>query len=72
MGKNKCVYKPLTNNLIDEIWKRKIINFKKKFFILPERSIDERYQSKINKITNYLRKKNLTIYLLLQVKIMLG
>ncbi len=57
MGKNKCIYKPLTNNLIDKIWKRKIINFKNKFFILPERSIDERYQSKINKIINYLRKK---------------
>jgi len=32
-GKNKCIFKPLGNNLIDKIWKRKKINIKKKFFI---------------------------------------
>ena len=57
-GKNKCIFKPLGNNLIDKIWKRKKINIKNKFFVLPEKSVSEKYQSKINKITNYLKKKN--------------
>ena len=35
-GKNKCIYKPIFNNLIDEIWKRKIIKNKNKFFTLPK------------------------------------
>jgi Xaa-Pro aminopeptidase len=56
-AKSECVYKPLENNLIDEIWKRKIIKNKSKFFILPDKFVNERYQSKINKITNYLNKK---------------
>ena len=56
-GKSKCVYKPLKKNLIDEIWKRKIKINKSKFFILPDKFVSERYQSKINKISNYLKKK---------------
>ncbi len=56
-GKNKCVFKPLSNNLIDKIWKRKITDIKNKFFILPQKSVSEKYQSKINKIMNYLKKK---------------
>ena len=55
--KNNCVFKPLDNNLIDKIWKRKIANIKNKFFILPQKSVSETYQSKINKIANYLKKK---------------
>jgi len=43
--------------LIDEIWKRKIKINKSKFFILPDKFVSERYQSKINKISNYLKKK---------------
>ena len=56
-GKNKCKYKPLVNNLIDEIWKRKIKKNKNKFFVLPSRSVSEKYQSKINKIMSYLKKR---------------
>jgi len=56
-AKREFKYKPLLNNLIDEIWRRKIKKNKSKFFILPARSVDEKYQSKINKITNYLKKK---------------
>ena len=56
-GKNKCIFKPIFNNLIDEIWKRKIINKKYKFFTLPENSVGEKYQLKVNKINNYLKTK---------------
>ena len=62
-GKNECVYKPIINNLIDEIWQRKIKKDQSKFFMLPNRSVSEKYQSKINQIAYYLKKKNLIIYL---------
>ena len=56
-GKNKCEYKPLPKNLIDEIWKRKMKKNENKFFVLPAGSVSEKYQSKINKITNYLKRR---------------
>ena len=56
-GKSECVYKPIYRNLIDKIWKRRIKKNRSKFFILPDRSVSEKYQSKINKITTYLKKK---------------
>ena len=57
LGKSKCKYKPLLNNLIDEIWKRKIKINKNKFFILPAESVGEKHQSKINKLINYLKRR---------------
>ena len=57
IGKSKCKYKPLVNNLIDEIWKRKIKINKNKFFILPAESVGEKHQSKINKLINYLKRR---------------
>ena len=56
-GKSECKYKPILKNLIDEIWKRKIKNNVNKFFILPAGSVCEKYQSKIYKIINYLKKR---------------
>ena len=53
----ECIFKPLDKNLIDEIWERKTQKNKSKFFIMPDRSVSEKYQSKINKITKYLKKK---------------
>ena len=56
-GKSECKFKPLLKNLIDAIWKRKVKKNKNKFFVLPAGSVGEKYQSKINKITNYLKRK---------------
>ena len=56
-GKSKCTFKPVINNLIDEIWYRKINKNKNKFFTLPEKSISEKYTNKVNKIFNFLKKK---------------
>ena len=56
-GKNKIRYKPIFKNLIDEIWKRKIVKNKSKFYLLPNEAAGEKYQFKIDKITKYLRKK---------------
>ena len=55
--KGKCEYKPIVKNLIDEIWNRNIKKIKKRFFILPNSSVSEKWQSKITKISNYLKKK---------------
>ena len=56
-GKSECKYIPLKKNLIDKIWKRKIKNSKSKFYKLPHTSGSEKYQFKINKIVNFLKKK---------------
>ena len=56
-GKSECRFKSIKKNLVDKIWKRKIKINKDKFFILPEKSVSEKYLSKINKIKNYLKQK---------------
>ena len=56
-GKNSCYFKPLKNNLIDKIWKRKIKKNNKKFYKLPDHSVSEKYSSKILKIVDYLKRK---------------
>ena len=57
-GGSKFYLKPLKNNLIDEVWKRKIRINTKKFYTLPNHSAGSHYKSKINKIVKILRKKN--------------
>ena len=54
---NDCKYKPIFNNLIDEIWKRKIKNNNSKFYKLPNASVSEKFQYKISKINNFLKEK---------------
>ena len=55
-GKSSSIYKPLNSNLIDKIWKRETKNNKNKFFLLPSKSVSEKYQSKIKKIVSFLKK----------------
>ena len=62
-GKSKCKLKPLTNNLIDEIWTRKSKSNKSKFFTLPDRSVSESYLAKIGKIYNFLKKKKFRLFI---------
>ena len=56
-GKNKFTLKPISQNLIDVIWKRKKIKNKNKFYLLPDDAISENYKLKIIKISRYLKKK---------------
>lgn len=53
-----CKLKPLKNNLIDEIWKRKTEENISQFYTLPSRSSGFNYKLKIRKITNFLKKCN--------------
>ena len=55
--KNKFKLKPISQNLIDEIWKRRLIKNNNKFYLLPNEAISENYQFKISKILKYLKKK---------------
>ncbi len=57
-GKNKFTLKPISQNLIDLIWKRKKIKNKNKFYLLPNEAKSENYKLKIIKISKYLKKKN--------------
>ncbi len=56
-GKNNLKFKPIFKNLVDEIWKRKVIKGKNKFYLLPNRAVSEQCYYKINKVSNYLKKK---------------
>jgi len=49
--------KPIFQNLIDEIWHRKIIQNKNKFYLLPNKSVSENYKLKISRVSKYLKKK---------------
>ena len=53
-----CKFKPLKNNLIDQIWKRKTKENISRFYALPERSFGLNHNSKIRKIANLLKKCN--------------
>ncbi len=56
-SRTNCEFKPITINLIDEIWKRKIKKNEKKFFRLPNQSVSQNFKTKINKVVNFLKKK---------------
>ncbi len=55
-NKNNCIFKPLKNNLVDEIWKRRFKANNNKFYNLPKNSIGQSYQTKVDKIVSFLKK----------------
>ena len=56
-GKSKCKLKPIVKNLVDEIWNRRIVKKKNKFFVLPANAVSENWYLKNNKIVKYLKRK---------------
>ena len=60
LNQNKVKF--ISNNLIDEIKKKKIIK-NVPFFSLRNEIVGEAKRSKINKIVNYLKKKKADIFL---------
>ena len=56
---NTCIYKPIQGNLIDQIWDINIKKKNKKFYRLPNYSVDQNYRSKITKIVHLMKKKGL-------------
>ncbi len=54
--KSSCKFQPINNNLIDQIWKRKITNNNAKFYILPKNSVGKYYETKINLVAYHLKK----------------
>ena len=56
-NKCNCRLLPVKKNLIDMIWKRKIIKNKNIFYKLPDNSVGDNYKIKIKKIMNNLKKR---------------
>ena len=56
-GKSKLKLKPIFQNLIDKIWKRKILENRNKFYLLPNKAVSENHKFKVNKICRYLKEK---------------
>ena len=54
----RCKFRPLANNLIDKIWKRKIKKLNHSFYKLPDNCVGESYKTKLKKITFFLKKHN--------------
>lgn len=54
--KNNCKFKPIYNNLIDEIWRRKFKKTKSNFYKLPDYAVGENYKSKVNKVLTNMKK----------------
>ena len=57
-GKKTYLLKPLNNNLIDKIWKRKLQKNKYNFYTLPNQSVGSSYSSKIKSVLTNLKKNN--------------
>jgi Xaa-Pro aminopeptidase len=56
-SKTNCKFIPINQNLIDKIWSRKN-NYKvKKFYTLPNNSVGQIYNQKIDKIISEMKKK---------------
>ncbi len=56
LANNICKFKPITKNLIDEVWKRNTKKNIKKFYTLPKKSVDNQYEYKINKLVTSIKK----------------
>ncbi len=55
-GKNNYKFKPIKRNLIDKIWKRGIKKNTNLFYSMPSKSVGESFETKINKLSSYLKK----------------
>ena len=50
-------FKPIDENLVDEIWIRKVKEKKHFFYFLPKNSVGNSYKFKIDKIVTFLKKE---------------
>jgi len=55
---SKIKFLPLKENLIDKIWKRKEKHKVNKFYLMPENSINKKYELKLKQVLLNLKRKN--------------
>ncbi len=55
-GEKNFILKPIEENLIDKIWRRKTTRSRSFFYMLPKHSIGNNFKSKINKVVLNLKK----------------
>ena len=58
-NKTNCKLIAINQNLINKFWIEKESDSLKKFYILPKKAVGENYESKINKLINFLEKKKI-------------
>ncbi len=56
-GKNNCKFKPIANNLIDNIWRRKIQKNNINFYSLPSGTVGDCYKNKVKQVISNLKKQ---------------
>ena len=49
----------INNNLIDEIWKRKIYKSKSNFYKLPNNSVGETHNEKVKRVVSCMKKNSI-------------
>ena len=54
--KTKCILKPIEQNLIDKIWRRKKITHVKKFYKLKDKDVGQSSKKKLKTLSNILKK----------------
>tara|TARA_B100001248_G_scaffold155549_1_gene117097 strand:+ start:6964 stop:8682 length:1719 start_codon:yes stop_codon:yes gene_type:complete len=57
--KTNCKFKMINNNLIDEIWKRKIYKSKSNFYKLPNNSVGETHNEKVKRVVSCMKKNSI-------------
>ena len=60
-NKSNCILKPLNEDLIDKIWKRKKVNNFKKFYKLNDKDSGENSRNKIKKLSKLLKINNFNL-----------
>ncbi len=62
--KTNCEFKPVTRNLVDKIWKRKLKKNNKKFYKLSDKSVGENFKKKIDRVVKNLKRKKADLQLI--------
>ena len=52
----KCKFIPISENIVDKIWKTKKIEKRGKFYILPNSSVGQSVFTKLNKVASFIKK----------------
>ena len=71
-GNNFINLKPINKNLIDLIWKRERNSKTKPFYLIKDQDAGSKVQKKLDKLVKIIKSKELIIYLLQLLKMLLG
>ena len=61
-SKTNCRFVPINQNLVEKLWDKEKNDNVKKFYTLPKEAVGENYSSKVKRLVNILRKKNVNLH----------